>query len=221
MNNRERFNAIMSFKEVDRYQNTEIGLWEQTIDRWRSEDFQKNRLDNSILLLEDDYFGLDTHQMLDIKVLKPYPFIERKILNENGRTYTCVDEFGIKIKTLKAGSVRGMRGFEKFLVDLITRPEIAEMIMEKVFNFHFEVANRAIEATDGTIDIILDADDIGTQNGMILSPELWRKRIKPWTSKLIQSFKKKGYMVAPSNNIQPDTPVENIISLFKTVQEYR
>lgn len=199
-----------------------------------------------------------------------------------------------------------LRGFERFLMDLISRPEIATMIMEKVFNFHNEITNRALGVTDGLIDIITSGDDIGTQNGMILSPELWREKVKPWTRKLIEPFKKKGYktfyhsdgdftdvledfidmgldivnpvqpkarntdpeslrakfggriafsggidtqellpfgtpetikkevirtieilgttggyIVAPSNNIQPDTPVENIISLYKTVQEYR
>ena len=200
----------------------------------------------------------------------------------------------------------GLRGFEKFLMDLISQPEIAVMLMEKVSDFFFEIARRAIEATDGLIDIILSASDIGAQEGMMLSPELWRKRVKPWTSKLIEPFKKigyktfyhsdgeftdviedfigmgldivnpiqpkarntnpenlkarfggriafsggidtqellpygtsesvkkevirtinilgrnGGYIVASSNALQPDTPLENILSLYKTVQEYK
>lgn len=199
----------------------------------------------------------------------------------------------------------GLRGFENFLMDLIIQPEIAEILMEKVSNFYLEITRRAIKTTDGLIDIIFSGDDIGTQEGMMISPELWRRRIKPWTRKLIESYKREGYktcyhsdgdftdvmedfiemgldivnpiqpkargtnpenlkaryggriafwggvdtqellplgtqesvkkevirtinilgdnggyIVASSNAIQPDTPLENILALYKTVREY-
>jgi hypothetical protein len=34
MNNKQRFSSIMNFKGVDRFLNNELGIWEQTIDRW-------------------------------------------------------------------------------------------------------------------------------------------------------------------------------------------
>lgn len=51
---------------------------------------------------------------------------------------------------------------------------------------------RAIEESDGQIDIIFSGGDIGTQRGMMLSPDLWRKYIKPWSKQLIKPFKEMG-----------------------------
>ena len=199
-----------------------------------------------------------------------------------------------------------MRGFELFMLDLIECPEIAELMLMKVTNFHKEIVMRAIEATNGQLDIIWSSSDIGGQEGMFLAPELWRKNIKPWHRELITPFKEMGfktryhsdgsfipviedliemgldildpfqpkakgmdaenldklfggrlsfyggmdaqellprgtpkeiekevirlidvlgknggYIVANSNSIQPDVPVENILTMFKTAREYR
>ena len=78
-------------------------------------------------------------------------------------------------------------------MDLTIQPEIANMIMKKVSDFFSELTNRAIEATNGSIDIILSASDIGTNEGMMISPELWKKYVKPWTSRSIEPFSKFGY----------------------------
>lgn len=72
-----------------------------------------------------------------------------------------------------------MSGLEQFLIDLIEFPEIAEAICRKVIEFYKKRSMLAIEASDGQIDILLSGGDIGSQRGMILSPQLWRKHIKP------------------------------------------
>lgn len=86
-----------------------------------------------------------------------------------------------------------MRGLERFLMDLIECPEIAVAISKKVMEFYRERAMRAIEASDGQIDVFGSGGDIGTQKGMMLSPELWRKCIKPQTKELITPFKEMGF----------------------------
>lgn len=86
-----------------------------------------------------------------------------------------------------------MRGFERFLLDLIEYPEIAQLILMKITNFCQERTMRAIESTDGQLDIIWSLSDIGGQEGMLFSPELWRKHIKPWQRELITPFKKMGF----------------------------
>lgn len=85
-----------------------------------------------------------------------------------------------------------MRGLERFLVDLVECPDIAEAICCRVADFYLKRALRAIEASDGQITIIGSGGDIGTQRGMMLSPDLWRKHIKPYSSKLIRTFKNMG-----------------------------
>ncbi len=87
-----------------------------------------------------------------------------------------------------------MRGMEQFLIDLATQPEIAEAISRKAAEFYKARALKALEQTDGQIDIIGSGGDIGTQKGMMISPETWRKHIKPYTRELIESFKNMGYI---------------------------
>ncbi len=87
-----------------------------------------------------------------------------------------------------------LRGLERFLLDLVECPEIAETISSYVADFYLKRALRAIEESDGKIDIIGSGGDIGTQKGMMLSPGLWRRHIKPYSTRLIRTFKDMGLM---------------------------
>ena len=86
-----------------------------------------------------------------------------------------------------------IRGFERFLMDLVDRPEMAEFVLARVTGFCKELTVRCIEAADGGIDVIWSASDIGMQTGMLLSPDLWREQIKPFHRELIEPFKKMGF----------------------------
>lgn len=85
-----------------------------------------------------------------------------------------------------------MRGMERFLMDLVECPDIAEAISRHAMEFYRERAMRVIEASNGQIDIIGSGGDLGSQRGMLLSPELWRKHIKPYSEQLIRPFKDMG-----------------------------
>jgi uroporphyrinogen decarboxylase len=86
-----------------------------------------------------------------------------------------------------------MRGMEQFLVDLALQPEIAAAISRKAQEFYTARALKALEQSDGQIDMIGSGGDIGTQKGMMLAPRLWREHIKPYSKKLIRGFKDMGY----------------------------
>lgn len=87
-----------------------------------------------------------------------------------------------------------MRGMSRFLMDLVEAPEIAEAICRRVTDFFTRRAMKAIEQSQGKIDMIFSNGDIGTQRGMMLSPALWREHIKPYTAEYITPFKKMGLM---------------------------
>ena len=50
-----------------------------------------------------------------------------------------------------------------------------------------------LEVAGDRIDLIGTGGDIGTQRGMMLNPALWRRHIKPYTGRLIRTFKSLGY----------------------------
>ncbi len=85
-----------------------------------------------------------------------------------------------------------LRGLEAFLLDLYENPDLVEAICSRVERYYRERALRAIAAAGGRIDVIGSGGDIGTQRGMMISPDVWRERIKPHTGRLITTFKQMG-----------------------------
>ena len=86
-----------------------------------------------------------------------------------------------------------LRGLEQFLIDLRQQPEIAEAICRHVEEYYRLRALRVLEVAGDRIDLIGTGGDIGTQRGMMLNPALWRRHIKPYTGRLIRTFKSLGY----------------------------
>lgn len=80
-----------------------------------------------------------------------------------------------------------LRGFENFLNDLLLNYEFAEELMDHVLNFNLGVALKAI---DLGADIIWLGDDVGMETGMIISPSLWRKFLKPRYARIISELKR-------------------------------
>jgi uroporphyrinogen decarboxylase len=72
-----------------------------------------------------------------------------------------------------------MRGFEQMLMDMLLEPEYAWELLSRATDFYMAYFTKALEAANGKIDIIFTADDIGQQEGMMFSPDLWEKMIKP------------------------------------------
>ncbi len=112
-----------------------------------------------------------------------------------------------------------MRGLERFLMDLVECPDIAEAICHHVVEFYRERTMRAIESSNGQIDIIGSGGDIGTQRGMMLSPELWREHIKPYSEQLIRMFKDMG-LITYYHSCGSITPViEDFINMGLDILE--
>jgi uroporphyrinogen decarboxylase len=84
-----------------------------------------------------------------------------------------------------------MAGFEDTLALLLTDPELATQLLEKVTDFFIEFFQRALTAVKGRIDIIFTADDIGQQGGLLMSLPLWEAMLKPHhmrMNKVLHSF---------------------------------
>ncbi len=80
------------------------------------------------------------------------------------------------------------RGMEQGLLDLVVNPGLVQAILDQILAFYIELAKRVIQAGGGRIDMVTIGDDVGTQRGMMISPEVWRNVIKPYLRKLIKAF---------------------------------
>lgn len=110
--------------------------------------------------------------------------IER--LNSSGEYWIQYDQKGYQGVFETAWA---MRGFEQFLMDLIVNPELACKIMDKIAEFQIEDILRTLEAAEDQIDMVYISDDLGGQDGMILSPQIWREYVRPREERIIKVIK--------------------------------
>jgi uroporphyrinogen decarboxylase len=87
-----------------------------------------------------------------------------------------------------------IRGMERFMMDLYENPEIVDAICSRVEAYYRARALRVLDVADGGIDMVGSGGDIGTQRGMMVNPSVWRERIKPYTGRLISTFRQMGLM---------------------------
>lgn len=69
-----------------------------------------------------------------------------------------------------------IRGMQSFLMDLVSEPELAEAVIRKIAG---HTRRLALASASAGIDVLCFYDDAGTQRNMQISPELWRRFIKP------------------------------------------
>jgi len=92
-----------------------------------------------------------------------------------------------------AGSVsewaQGLRGWDIFMMDLAINQEFAGYLLDKIVEVNIERVKQYIGAVGDFVQVIQVGDDLGVQNGLQMSPELYRKMIKPRQKKFYQFIK--------------------------------
>ena len=85
-----------------------------------------------------------------------------------------------------------MRGFENFLCDMAAEPEFAEALMDIILELKMQYWGKALDTVGENVMIISEADDLGTQNSLIVSKEMYRRLIKPRHKKLVEFIKQRA-----------------------------
>lgn len=93
--------------------------------------------------------------------------------------------------TLEQRIERGwmIRGFEDFLVDLVSEPRFVEELLDQVPQRQIELLQALLRLP---IDGIIFADDWGDQRDVTIGPELWRIFVKPRTAKQYETVRAAG-----------------------------
>lgn len=89
-----------------------------------------------------------------------------------------------------------LRGVDRILMDLAGAPEIASAIFSRLADFYAEYAARTLEAAGGKIDILFTGDDFGTQEGLFISPAMWRTFLRDGFRRFIDIGHQFGCKVA-------------------------
>lgn len=79
-----------------------------------------------------------------------------------------------------------LRGLSQMLIDFLVDPDLAEHILDIPFQYHLTAAKKLVEMG---VDMIWTGDDVGAQNGMLISPETWRRFLKPRMATFISALK--------------------------------
>lgn len=72
-----------------------------------------------------------------------------------------------------------LRGIDTLTMDLLLEPQMVNYLMDRFTEFYLGFFDRMLTAADGRIDILRQADDLGTQSSLFFSPEIFRTFIKP------------------------------------------
>ena len=89
-----------------------------------------------------------------------------------------------------------LRGIEQSLMDLALNPALVEATLDRIEAIQTEMMHRFLSKAGDLVDLVFISDDIGGQNGMLMSPRMWRRQLKPrlrrWCD-LIHSYGVKAF----------------------------
>jgi len=83
-------------------------------------------------------------------------------------------------------------GYENMLLDLYLNPERVNYVMDKITEFHVELANEFVKTETDSVRI---GDDYGTQKALQMPPDIWRKSIGPRLKKIYSVYKGAGITI--------------------------
>jgi uroporphyrinogen decarboxylase len=86
-------------------------------------------------------------------------------------------------------TAQGLRGWDQYMVDMAADPELAQALARKLADHYVANLSRYLDAVGDYIQIIQMGDDLGTQRGPQMSPEMYRRIIKPAHRQVYQSVK--------------------------------
>jgi len=96
-----------------------------------------------------------------------------------------------------------LRGFERYMMDLVLEPLLVETLADRVMEHLIEQSKQLAKCG---VDIIMIAGDIAMQESMMLSPQMWRKYFKPRLRTWLDEVRGEGdiyFMFHSDGNMEP------------------
>ena len=79
-----------------------------------------------------------------------------------------------------------LRGMDNLLMDMAVDEDMAKACLDRMTEVKAKMCERIARAG---YDVIIYGDDVGTQHGMMMHPDLWRKWLKPTMETVIKAAK--------------------------------
>lgn len=85
-----------------------------------------------------------------------------------------------------------LRGMDTYLMDLIERPKLIEALNEKILGLQMELYGIYLDACGEFLDVIETGDDYGGGTGPLVSPDCFRRMLKPYRARMNAFIRKKA-----------------------------
>jgi uroporphyrinogen decarboxylase len=79
-----------------------------------------------------------------------------------------------------------LRGMERALEDLAVNPDFADALMGRIHALFEAIVRNSIEAAGDLFDFVYVAEDLGTQESLLMSPRSIRRFILPWLARMVE-----------------------------------
>lgn len=84
-----------------------------------------------------------------------------------------------------------LRGFEDFLADLILNPDFVHALLRHVLDIRKAMMGHYLQRVGAYLDVVYIADDVAMHTGPLMSPETYRRLIKPYQEEFFQFTKER------------------------------
>lgn len=107
--------------------------------------------------------------------------------NWHNNTDYVIGADGIKVGMLQTASQ--LRGYDKLFIDFAQNPERAHALLKQISTRINGMYQHYMEAVGEFVQVVCITDDQGTQNSLMVSPEMFREFFKPYLKSLIDTIK--------------------------------
>jgi len=87
-----------------------------------------------------------------------------------------------------------LRGFNEVMMDFAEEPPELQMMIDIVLQYNLRQGRLLLE-TLGDEEMVYFGDDLGMQDSLPISPDQWRKYLKPCFKAIYAPFREAGYLV--------------------------
>lgn len=88
-----------------------------------------------------------------------------------------------------------LRGFARLFEDFALNPAFAHVLLDRVADFWIDHFHHMLAAADGAVDLAFTADDLGGQEGLLMSRSMWEEFVKPRHVRLNRAIHEFGVAV--------------------------
>jgi len=76
-------------------------------------------------------------------------------------------------------TVAGLRGYEGFYSDVALNPDRVGRMLDRILDWKLSYWERVLDLCGDTIDVVKEADDFAGQHSLLISPDAYRRLVKP------------------------------------------